>query len=151
MDLFWARCGIYIGEIRDAEELKSRAPQIANDLAMGPVDFFNTFAAPLPKSSGPAGENGYLGPTFAARSIIAAVLGGEEFCSGASNHAVAHERLRPTTFVQLPLVKIEIEVPAGPQGARDRPKRLHEIGSALQVIDYTPFGSDQVNLTGNAK
>jgi hypothetical protein len=54
-------------------------------------------------------------------------------------------------FVQLPLVKIEVEVAAGPQCARDRAESSRQIGSAPQMIDDSPFGCNEVNLHRQTK
>jgi hypothetical protein len=114
---------------------------------MRPVDFFHSLAAPFPESSGPADEEGYFNPAFAAPSVIAAALSRKGFPC-----LVLPDKLPyPFLFVQFPLVKIEIEVAARPQSARHGAEGSGKIGSTRQMIYDSPFGRNQVNLDRQTK
>jgi hypothetical protein len=118
---------------------------------MRPVDFFDSFAVPFPESTGPMNENGYLRPPFTAASVIAATFSREEFPSLAGDHPLRDMYLWPKLFVQLALVKIEVEVAAGPQCARDRAERSRKISSVRQMINDSPLRCNEVNLHRQTK
>lgn len=131
-------------KIKQAQELKTRSLEIANDLAVRPVNFIDAFAVAPPQSSARASENGHIHPAFAAASIKTAMLNPEEVLSVGSG-SISHERIRPIYFVDSPLVKIEVKVAPGLQCARDRAKRAREFAPFPQMIDDAPFGCDEVH------
>jgi len=118
---------------------------------MRPVDFFDSFVVPFPESTGPMNENGYLRPALTAASVIAAAFSREEFPSLAGDHPLREMCLWPMLLVCLALVKVEVEVAAGPQCACDRAEGSRKIGSVRQMIDDSPFGCNEVNLHRQAK
>jgi hypothetical protein len=135
-----------VGEVENSKELKPRPSEIANDLSVRPVNFFDSLTAPFPNAPGPTDEYGYLYPAFTPASVKPPALHRKELFRIRGSNPIPDKCIGPNILVQLSLVQIEIEIPARSQCTRDGAKRSHKIASARQMINNPPFRCNQVNL-----
>jgi len=102
------------------------------------MDLYEQIAAPDPTSSGAGDEKGEFRPPFPQLWQIATLFSHEELT------VLKHHGLGPT-FEMTPLMKIEIEVAAGPKGTRNALHHLEQIRLSTKMIDRTPFGCNAID------